>query len=87
MHWAQVHGTDGTDPHDHYNPLCVSCHFAYDGNQAKAAAASVGREWTPEQRAQRSERVRRWNESLTPEQRSENTRKAWETRRTKKVGD
>lgn len=86
-HWSQVHDTDGLDPHEHYRPMCVSCHFAYDGNQEKAAAASKGREFTPEQRAQRSEIMRRHNASLTPEQRSSNTRKAWETRRSKKVGD
>lgn len=86
-HWAQIHDTDGMDPYEHYQPMCVSCHFAYDGNQAKAAAASRGREWTPEQRAARSELMRRRNANLTPEQRSEITRKAWQTRRAQKVGD
>lgn len=86
-HWAQLHGTDGTDIHGHYQPMCVSCHFAYDGNQEKAAAASRGRVFTTEQRKQRSEIMLRYNASLTPEQRSENTLKAWETRRTKKVGE
>ncbi len=85
-HWAQTHGTDGTDPHEHYRPMCVRCHVAYDGNQEKAAAANRGREYTPEQRERRSEIKRRYEASLTPEQRSENTRKAWRTRRAQKVG-
>lgn len=87
QHWSQVHETDGTDTMNHYRPMCVSCHFAYDGNQAKAAAASRGREVTAEQRAQRSEAMRRYNAALTPEQRSENARKAWKTRRAQEVGD
>ena len=24
--WAQIHGTDGTDP-EHYQPLCRKCHY------------------------------------------------------------
>jgi hypothetical protein len=28
--WAQVHGTDGTDPQEHYMPMCIWCHAAYD---------------------------------------------------------
>lgn len=28
--YAQVHGTDGTDVHAHYIPMCQPCHRAYD---------------------------------------------------------
>lgn len=28
--WAQLHDTDGTDPVEHYVPMCRSCHFKYD---------------------------------------------------------
>ena len=28
--WAQVHGTDGSNP-DEYTPMCRSCHAKYDG--------------------------------------------------------
>lgn len=86
-HWAQIHDTDGTDPHEHYQPMCRSCHGRYDGVFDKLRAANLGRKHTEAERAQRSEIARRWNASLTPEQRSENTRKAWETRRTKRDGD
>lgn len=85
--WAQIHGADGTDPQNDYRPMCARCHRAYDGNTAKAIAANTGRKLTPERREQRAEIMRRWNASLTPEQRSENTRKAWQTRRAQKVGD
>lgn len=29
-HWAQIHGTDGTSPYEHYQPMCSSCHAIYD---------------------------------------------------------
>lgn len=32
--WAQIHGTDGTDPHEHYQPRCRFCHRVYDTDQA-----------------------------------------------------
>lgn len=86
-HWAQIHNTDGFDPLAHYQPMCQPCHFTYDGVFEKLRAANVGRKLTEAQREQRSEITRRWNASLTPEQRSENTRKAWQTRRNRKDGD
>ena len=67
--------------------MCVRCHRAYDGNIAKAAAANTGRKLSREIREQRAEITRRWNATLTPEQRSENTRKAWRTRRAQEVGE
>jgi hypothetical protein len=86
-HWAQIHDTDGLDPYEHYQAMCVSCHFTYDGVFEKLRAANVGRRFTDAQRARRSETQRAWNASLTPEQRSENTRKAWQSRRNRKDGD
>lgn len=85
--WAQTHDTDGTDPYGHYRPMCRVCHNSYDGRTTLLATVNTGRKFTAEQREQRAEIMRRWNASLTPEQRSENTRKAWQTRRTKKVGE
>lgn len=29
--WAQIHETDGTDPLEHYQPMCIRCHRSYDG--------------------------------------------------------
>lgn len=28
--WAMLHGTDGTDVHEHYMPMCQHCHRTYD---------------------------------------------------------
>lgn len=67
--------------------MCRGCHSNYDGKLAMLLKANVGRKLTTEQCEQRAEIMRRWNASLTPEQRSANTRKAWESRRTKKVGE
>lgn len=86
--WAQIHDTDGTDPLTHYQPMCSGCHKRYDDIAERAAAKNRGRGHSPQRKAQQSERMKLWNASLTPEQRSENTRKAWQTRRTTtKVGD
>lgn len=38
QHWATIHGTDGTDPLEHYLPMCARCHFAYDQVGARAVA-------------------------------------------------
>jgi hypothetical protein len=35
-HWAHIHGTDPTDPQN-YQPMCQSCHWAYDDVGARAA--------------------------------------------------
>lgn len=66
--------------------MCRSCHYTYDGVFEKLRAANVGRKFTEAQRAQRSEIARRVNAARTPEQRSENTRKGWETRRNRQKG-
>lgn len=44
--WAQIHGTDGTDPFEHYKPLCRPCHANYD----KAERCPHGHLITPENR-------------------------------------
>jgi hypothetical protein len=38
--WATVHGTDGTDPAEHYIPLCRSCHLTYDDDLRPTEALS-----------------------------------------------
>ncbi len=67
--------------------MCKKCHHRYDGGTERLVAVNTGRKFTEAQRQQRREISLRWAKSLTPEQRSENTRKAWQTRRNKKVGD
>lgn len=80
-HWAQVHGTTGTDP-SHYQPMCQKCHWAYDGVGARTAETKG-----PEVR--REIALKAWSRR-SPEARREISRKSWETRRRnmgKPVGD
>lgn len=86
-HWAQVHGTDGTDIYKHYQPMCQGCHFRYDGITEKAAEGRRRHTWTAEQRARLSAAARKWNAEKTPEERSENVRRGWKTRRENENGD
>ena len=70
--WAQVHGTDGSDPHDHYRPMCVKCHRNYDGWGA-ISSASKKRYWAgvPVEERNRSPETRRKN--------SEANKRRWAT--------
>lgn len=73
LHWSTVHGTDGTDPMNHYRPMCEPCHFAYDG-----VAEKGDRTRRPGDRAAAAELA--WSRR-SPERRAEIGRKIWETRR------
>lgn len=44
--WAQVHGTDGLDIQNDYNPLCRACHIEYD-NTMKTRAENHPELWPP----------------------------------------
>src|SRR6266404_6445547 len=56
--WAQRRGTDGENPED-YDPLCRSCHIAYDELISKRRPVA----WTDEMRQEWSERSSRlWND-------------------------
>lgn|SRR5579859_5663358 len=44
--WSQVHDTDGTDPHEHYKPMCFKCHRDYDGTTTMMLLAAQDRVWT-----------------------------------------
>lgn len=70
--WATVHGTDGTDPYEHYVPLCLSCHNVYDGVADKVRAALQGRPLSEERRAAmsaaqkgRPPRNQEWRDNLS----------------------
>lgn len=54
--WSQIHGTDGTDPHAHFRPLCKSCHLDYDRDEkgAKIIKSQVGVRRTTESKARMS---------------------------------
>jgi hypothetical protein len=41
--WAQLHGSDGTDPQKHFVPLCRPCHISYDGHQTNGGNSSEAR--------------------------------------------
>jgi len=46
LDWSQVHGTDGSDLHKHFDPRCRSCHKKYDHTaeiSQKMRAASLGK--------------------------------------------
>jgi hypothetical protein len=47
-HWAQIHGTDGSDPMADYQPMCHRCHFAYDDVAERSAQKRRGRTQSPE---------------------------------------
>lgn len=59
--WATLHGADGSDPWEHYMPLCRSCHKRYDEpcrgrvlsaeTRDKIATAARGRPASDTQRA------------------------------------
>lgn len=54
-HWAQIHGTDGTVPRKHYQPMCVRCHHRYDGIVGLAGVANKGKKLSEERKQQMAE--------------------------------
>lgn len=46
--WAQVHGTDGSNPLEHYQPMCIHCHRDYDDFYRKFSETRTGYKHTPE---------------------------------------
>lgn len=52
--WSTVRGTDGSDPHAHYEPRCVPCHTRYDDKAAKVSAAQRGTTRSVESNEKRS---------------------------------
>jgi hypothetical protein len=73
QHWSTVHGTDGTDPFNHYRPMCQRCHFAYDEVASKGDKAR-----TPGDRTAAAKLA--WSRR-SPEQRREIGRKISEAKR------
>jgi hypothetical protein len=82
--WAQIHDTDGTDPHQHYQPMCKKCHRGYDGwhemirDALRARWARIPvekRNKSLEVRAKASEALRKRWAGRTPEERQEHGRK------------
>lgn len=90
--WAQISGTDGTDPEGHYQPMCLKCHRAYDG-WGQVMSEHKKRYWqtipkeernrSPETRAKNAAAIRRRWAEMAPEQREEIGRKVRETWRRK----
>jgi hypothetical protein len=53
--WAQVHGTDGSNPHEHFQPMCRKCHWIYDDRAKKIGKTQTGKIISAESRAKMSE--------------------------------
>lgn len=78
--WSQLHGTDGTDPLNHYQPMCVTCHRQYDGWDEMISEAQR-RRWanipqerrkaSVESREKNAESQRRRWAAMSPTQRAE----------------
>jgi hypothetical protein len=90
--WSQVTGTDGTDPGQHYRPMCVKCHRAYD-NWGQVMSEHKRRYWqtippeernqSPATRAKNAKATRERWAAMTPEQRAGIGKKIRETWRRK----
>jgi NAD-dependent SIR2 family protein deacetylase len=52
--WSTVHGTDGSDPHAHYEPRCVKCHSQYDNKSEVISKAQRGTKRSAESNEKRS---------------------------------
>jgi DNA polymerase I len=72
-HWSTIHGKDGTDIWNHYEPRCIPCHMKYD---------DVGANWRGKEFSQsHREHIRDSQAARSKEERSEAAKLAWETRR------
>ena len=62
LDWSQVHDTDGTNPHEHYQPRCRSCHKKYDMTdefRQRMSEVQKGKPKSPEHRAKIMANLRR----------------------------
>ena len=53
--WSSVRDTDGSDPHDHFQPRCYRCHKSYDEIPARTSQRQRGSRLSPQ--AEESARV------------------------------
>lgn len=79
--WAQIHDTDGTDPWNHYQPMCRKCHWWYDEEAHRAIYTTRKTDVTEETRTKRAAIIKKWWDGLTPEERDDVIKRRWETRR------
>lgn len=90
--WAQIHGTDGLDPVNHYQPMCLQCHRGYDG-WGSVMSEHKKRYWktvpveqrnkSPETRAKNSEANKRRWAAMSAEDREALFKKIGDARRGK----
>lgn len=45
--WSSVHDTDGSDPHNHFQPRCFRCHKQYDNIPQRTSQRQKGKGLPP----------------------------------------
>ena len=81
VHWATIHGTDGTKPED-YQPMCQPCHLVYDGitgnprsDEMRAKMRAYASAMPAEHRANLSKALQGRAGGMTGKRHSEETRR------------